>query len=209
MQTRTRKSAFSLTELLVVITIIAILSALLFAVFSGSKESAKMTVCTSNLRQMFLAFDLYAADWSGWENPAPKVSDLQSYVSKDVMHCPSHIPHQYPQGYREKVGSFPPSSFISYPISYAYIRDFRPLDEAQYWNKVIQVPSIGLFACAFHGPVTPNYDLGLDDWKARSGPILRVCMDGHIARHNRSEIYSVAATDLFYLPENSVKVLFQ
>jgi prepilin-type N-terminal cleavage/methylation domain-containing protein/prepilin-type processing-associated H-X9-DG protein len=57
-----RRSGFTLIELLVVVAIIAILAAILFPVFAQAKESAKKTRCISNLRQIGLAWTLYAAD---------------------------------------------------------------------------------------------------------------------------------------------------
>ena len=62
----TRKSkntrAFTLIELLVVISIIAIIAAILFPVFARVREKGRQTVCTSNLRQLGLAFAQYADD---------------------------------------------------------------------------------------------------------------------------------------------------
>ncbi len=57
------KSAFTLIELLTVIAIIAVLAAILFPVFAQAKESAKKANCISNLKQMSLAFVLYAGDY--------------------------------------------------------------------------------------------------------------------------------------------------
>jgi len=51
---------FTLIELLVVIAIIAILAAILFPVFAGVRERAKMISCVSNLKQMGHGFMLYA-----------------------------------------------------------------------------------------------------------------------------------------------------
>lgn len=56
------KKAFTLIELLVVIAIIAILAAILFPVFAQAKEAAKKTQSISNLKQIGLAWTMYATD---------------------------------------------------------------------------------------------------------------------------------------------------
>src|SRR6476620_4284165 len=57
------RRAFTLIELLVVITIIAILAAILFPVFAQAREKARQAACSSNLRQIGLAFGMYAQDY--------------------------------------------------------------------------------------------------------------------------------------------------
>ena len=53
---------FTLIELLVVIAIIALLAAILFPVFAQARESARTTVCTSNVRQIAMSVRMYVQD---------------------------------------------------------------------------------------------------------------------------------------------------
>jgi prepilin-type N-terminal cleavage/methylation domain-containing protein/prepilin-type processing-associated H-X9-DG protein len=57
--------AFTLIELLVVIAIIALLLAILIPVTQRAREHGRRTVCLSNLRQLTLAWSLYAQEHSG------------------------------------------------------------------------------------------------------------------------------------------------
>jgi prepilin-type N-terminal cleavage/methylation domain-containing protein len=57
-----RESGFTLLELLVVITIIAILAALLFPALRNAKEKAKRTACMGNLKQINLGLRMYCDD---------------------------------------------------------------------------------------------------------------------------------------------------
>jgi len=104
---RRRDKGFTLIELLVVIAIIAILAAILFPIFMRAKESARVSACVSNLRQIGIALQTYAEAWHGtnpvvaniwaWNHPdgtdrstniLPKV--LQAYVRNiDVFKCKS------------------------------------------------------------------------------------------------------------------------
>ncbi|HAH86615.1 MAG TPA: hypothetical protein DCL60_04515 [Armatimonadetes bacterium] len=60
------RKGFTLIELLVVIAIIAILAAILFPVFAKAREKARQTTCSSNLKQISTAIQMYAQDWDGW-----------------------------------------------------------------------------------------------------------------------------------------------
>jgi len=60
-----KRNAFTLIELLVVIAIIAILMAILMPALKRAREQGKRAVCLSNLKQLMLAWSLYADDNDG------------------------------------------------------------------------------------------------------------------------------------------------
>lgn len=60
---------FTLVELLVVISIIAILSTILLPALARSKQKVETVSCTSNCRQIALALNQYSGDFSDWLLP--------------------------------------------------------------------------------------------------------------------------------------------
>jgi prepilin-type N-terminal cleavage/methylation domain-containing protein/prepilin-type processing-associated H-X9-DG protein len=60
---KTESKGFTLIELLVVVAIVAILAAILFPVFAQAKEAARKTTNISNLKQIVLAWTMYAGDY--------------------------------------------------------------------------------------------------------------------------------------------------
>jgi prepilin-type processing-associated H-X9-DG protein len=101
-------SAFTLVELLVIISIIGILAALLLPVLGRARESGRATACLSNLRQLGLALQLYVQDHN---NRLPTMFDapvntnslpatntlimnlvLSNYLgSVEILKCPSDV----------------------------------------------------------------------------------------------------------------------
>ncbi len=72
------KPGFTLIEILAVIAIILVLTAILFPVFTTARENGQRTACASNLRQLGLAFAQYREDFDG-EMPILTYATSASY----------------------------------------------------------------------------------------------------------------------------------
>src|SRR5687767_5662225 len=92
---RLLRSGFTLIELLVVIAIIAILAAILFPVFAQARGKARQITCTSNLKQVGIAWVMYTQDYDErtplWFAGPLTVKELLQPYSKSqiVFKCPT------------------------------------------------------------------------------------------------------------------------
>jgi prepilin-type N-terminal cleavage/methylation domain-containing protein/prepilin-type processing-associated H-X9-DG protein len=102
------KRAFTLVEMLVVISVIGILAALLFSVLSNAKAQAKRTIYLNNLRQVNLGMRMYCDDsndtspttgharfgtqaWSGYRELMKTYVGVngQSSPNDKIFNCPA------------------------------------------------------------------------------------------------------------------------
>ena len=69
-------AAFTLIELLVVIAILGVLSGLLLPAIMAARESARQTACSNNLRQLYMATEMYIGRYNGWFPQAATMDNL-------------------------------------------------------------------------------------------------------------------------------------
>lgn len=118
-----KQKAFTLVELLVVIAIIAILMAILLPALRLAREQGKRAVCLSNLKQLTLAWILYAdenddkivhanperddawARWRGrWVSEQGRIEDLRSGLL--YRYCPNVKLYKCPTGLRGEMVTY-------------------------------------------------------------------------------------------------------
>ncbi|HZP83424.1 MAG TPA: DUF1559 domain-containing protein [Chthonomonadaceae bacterium] len=130
-----RLRGFTLIELLVVIAIIAILAAILFPVFAKAREQARKTTCISNVRQLGLAWMMYAQDHDETFPPNNSVNGANANwqpANAGPYPCKPCRPR--------RKANVPPDDPVLFP----------KLDQAAYDPRVFALPYIkntGLFKC--------------------------------------------------------------
>lgn len=142
------RRAFSLLELLVVITIIGLLTAILIPSLSVARDQARSVQCMSNLRSFGTAFLAYAndnrdflcsgqADARPGMNLGPLITDLaqtgidkigwiadlanEAYVLPSLMLCPSN-PGRQTQSWGRAL-SLPEATAHYFPAEFEHLRD--------------------------------------------------------------------------------------
>jgi prepilin-type N-terminal cleavage/methylation domain-containing protein/prepilin-type processing-associated H-X9-DG protein len=103
---KTRRHAFSLIELLVVVGIIAVLLSLLFPALNKAREAAKAAACASNQHHLLAAFIAYVADNDGATPIFPPRSLVFSANDPYVASCAYFMAPGDVAVIRYDVGSF-------------------------------------------------------------------------------------------------------
>lgn len=172
-KSRTGVAGFTLVELLTVIAIIGILATLLLSVLATAKKKSRIALCTSNLRQCMLAYEMYRSDFP--KRPSD-LSDLvlARYLSDErVLLCPEDrtrdwgrlaVPFRFqgPEG-----------------VPYSYLHPMPWSD--QDWSRLEREGgAAGLLVCQLHGLGRQRVETPtVRDFE---GLVLRAQRDGAVVR---------------------------
>jgi hypothetical protein len=171
--------------MLVVVAILALLAAITVPTFFSARERARMTACTSNLRQIGMAIQMYATDW---EAEPLWFYSLGSYLGSDQILLCRDDPSR---GQRVD----PDDRFLPYRdpwVRCSYLYEFNPLlfpldllgpdfpnqppgltwRQVKMWDLQIYGEITPLVRCFWHTETTGGGEM-----------ILNLAHDGHVYRH--------------------------
>jgi prepilin-type N-terminal cleavage/methylation domain len=166
---------YSLMELLTVIASIALLMALILSVVIGARRRAYVASCTTQLRQLGLAFRMYLEDM---ERRPPNLGSLvwAGYLPKDILLCPSDIIG----GYGRLIDKHHLDIYPDVAYSYRYFGYWSD----RYWDLLLRDATVGIMVCQLHGQKTEVSILDRYSGLEFEGLILRLQADGAVVQRH-------------------------
>lgn len=203
---------FSLLEMLLVLSIMSLLSALIFPVFNTVRGKARQAACQSNLRQIGQTFSMYIQDYDGiypyavdagdrysssiwsqypdFQNEIPEMDMVQEvllpyYHSSQLFRCPSDSGYLI-DDFTDTALDAVPSSFEKFGTSYGYRTEIA---QKHISESAIEMPSevnVLFDACGrWHGSLFPLFQ--------RYNVLFA---DGHVKNLNKEQLLVVWSSPL-------------
>lgn len=214
---------FTLIELLIVISIIAILASLLLPALQQVKEKARKIQCTSNLRQLNTAFNYYLNDYGIFPTPYMFGDDKFKYIAAYGTYF-EFIPSYLPRGilvseytFKNQIYYCPSRRIFNSNTkwaNYGYNNEvgYRNAKAARPSNQ--QYPSKTLLLCdrtyidgvsqglPWYASASSGNQLAIDTWreagKRHNGYINIIYIDGHTGNMKASDIYILSVFDQLF-----------
>lgn len=160
------KRGFSLTEVLIVVVIIALIAGLLLPVLLRAKSKSKEVPCTSNLKQLYTAWSLYMQDH---DDAMPSYLDAIVPLiggGRAILKCPSDPTPGANVWQSER---------LKMPVSYFYLRSLP-----EYRQSLLRAdPNHGIMYCVLHGERVKS-TMPFSAERDTSGLVLRLRRDGSV-----------------------------
>lgn len=164
---RAHRLGFTLVEILVVIAILLVLTAISVAIYGRTRNSAYVTREINQVRQIYLAVNLYEADFDGASPPMLEVLD-GGYLREKHLTCPSD------ERLKRSLQSWPANPWINIAMvdppelrdarspvvnSYFYLKTFEArFPKGRTYDEYRSEPDIGLIAGAGPAQVRHMHD---------------------------------------------------
>jgi prepilin-type N-terminal cleavage/methylation domain-containing protein len=128
----TRRRGLTLLEVLLATAIVGVLAGLVLPSLQSARKQSKLSACMANLRQLGLAYGLYAEEYGAYPEPARFVRWVgEQRGDRRILTCPED--------------GDPARAASSYTFRTVLPPDFRP-----YWQNVELDPNTVLVVCNHH-----------------------------------------------------------